>query len=125
MEVVDLAAALGDGWTEVDDTPMGQAFLRMMLEYHGIERPEALEATEGWGGDRAVVATGPDDAFAVAWRLAWDNPRDADEFVEAYTTAISSFGFPASVTELDGGEVLVAHGSSEEILRRTVDAADD
>ena len=35
----------------------------------------------GWGGDHAVVATGPDDAFAVAWRLAWDSPADAAEFV--------------------------------------------
>ena len=33
----------------------------------------------GWGGDRAVIATGPDDAFAVAWRLAWDSPADATD----------------------------------------------
>ena len=84
-----------------------------------------MAATAGWGGDRVVVATGPDDAFAVAWRLAWDTPDDADEFVEAYRTAISGLGFPASVTRLDESQVLVAHGSSEEILRRTIDAADD
>ena len=125
VDVPDLAAALGDGWSEVDDTPIGQAFLRMMLEYHGIPNEEALPATDGWGGDRAVVVIGPDDAFAVAWRLAWDTSADADEFVESYTTAISGFDFPASVTELGSGEVLVAHGSSEDVLRRTVDAADD
>jgi hypothetical protein len=125
VDVVDLAAALGEGWTEVDNTPIGEAFLRMMLEHHGIEREAALEASAGWGGDRVVVATGPDDAFAVAWRLAWDTPADADEFVAAYSEAIRDIGFPASVTELDDGEVLVAHGSSAEILRRTVDAADN
>jgi hypothetical protein len=124
VDVVDLAAALGTGWTEVDDTPIGEAFLRMMLEYHGIEREVALEASDGWGGDRVVVAIGADEAFAVAWRLAWDTPADAEEFVAAYTTAIGDIGFPASVTQLDDGEVLVAHGSSAEILRRTVDAAD-
>ena len=124
IEIVDLAAALGDGWTEVDDTPLGEAFVRMMLEFHGIQRDVALAATEGWGGDRVVVATGPDGAFAVAWRLAWDARADADEFVAAYNTAIRGLGFPASVTELADGQVLVAHGSSQEILRRTVDAAD-
>ena len=125
VEVADLAVALGEGWTEVDNTPIGQAFLRMMLEYHGIPLEEARTASAGWGGDQLVVATGPDDAFAVAWRLAWDSPEDADEFVDAYDTAIATFDFPASVTQLDGGEVLVAHGSSDEILRRTIDAADD
>jgi hypothetical protein len=125
VEVVDLAAAFGDGWTEVDNTPIGEAFLRMMLEYHGIPLEEARTASAGWGGDRVVVAIGPDDAFAVAWRLAWDSPEHADEFVEAYNAAIATFDFPASVTELGSGEVLVAHGSSDEILRRTVDAAND
>ena len=125
VEPTDLAAALGDGWTEVDDTPIGQAFLRMMLEYHGLAREVAIEASDGWGGDRAVVASGPGEGFAVAWRLAWDTAADAAEFVEAYNSAIGSLGFPASVTELDGGEVLVAHGSTQEILRRTIDAADD
>jgi hypothetical protein len=124
VEVADLAGALGDGWTEVDDTPVGEALVRMILEYHGISRDEAQAATAGWGGDRVVVATGPGDAFAVAWRLAWDTPADAGEFVAAYETAMAGFGFEASVTELGDGEVLVAHGSSVEILRRTVDAAD-
>ena len=72
-----------------------------------------------------MTVIGPDDAFAVAWRLAWDSPQDADEFVEAYNAVLPSLGFPASVTELPDGEILVAHGSSTEILRQTVAAADD
>jgi hypothetical protein len=125
VEATDLAAALGDGWTEVEATPIGQAFLRMILEFHGVPREEALAASAGWGGDRAVVATGPGEGFAVAWRLTWDSPADTDEFVDAYTAAMASLGFPASVTELDDTEVLVAHGSTQEILRQTVAAADD
>jgi hypothetical protein len=121
----DLAAALGEDWTEVEDTPIGQAFLRMILEFHGIESAEAVEASRGWGGDRAVTAIGPGDGFAVAWRLTWDTPQDADEFVEAYNAVIPSLGFPASVTELADDEVLVAHGSTPEILRRAVAAGDD
>ncbi len=125
VEGPDLAEALGEDWTEVEDTPIGQAFLRMILEYHGIDSEDAVEASAGWGGDRAVTAIGPGDAFAVAWRLAWDTPQDAEEFVEAYNAVIPSLGFPASVTELADGEILVAHGSTPEILRRAVAAADD
>jgi len=125
VEGPDLAATFGDGWTEVDDTPIGQAFLEDILVYHGVAGDEAQAASAGWGGDRVVVATGPDDAFAVAWRLVWDTPADADEFEDAYNSVISGLGFQASVTRVDDDEVLVAHGSSQDVLRRTIDAAGD
>ena len=124
VEVPDLAAALGDGWEEVDSTPIGQATIGIMLEYFGIPVADARAAGAGWGGDRAVVATGPDDAFAVAWRLAWDSPGDAAEFLTAYETVVDGLEFPASVTELTNGEILVAHASTEELLQQTIDAAD-
>jgi len=124
VAVPDLAAALGDGWEEVDATPIGQASINIMLEYFGFAAADADEAAVGWGGDRAVIATGPDDAFAVAWRLAWDSPADGAEFLTAYETVVDSLDFPASVTELSNGEILVAHASSEDLLEQTVDAAD-
>ena len=123
VEVVDLAAALGEGWSEVDDTPVGEVSIRIMLEYFGVARDVAGDASDGWGGDRSVIVSGPDDAFAVAWRLVWDTPVDAEEFVAAYETAIHALDFPAVVTDAGDGEVLVVHGSSEEILRRALDAA--
>ena len=124
VEVPDLAAALGAGWEEVDSTPIGQAIIGTMLEYFGIPETEAREAGSGWGGDRAVIATGPDDAFAVAWRLAWDSPADATEFLTAYETVVDGLDFAASVTELPNGEILVAHASTEDLLQQTIDAAD-
>jgi hypothetical protein len=123
IETVDLAAALGDGWEEVDETPIGQATIRMMLEFFGVAAETAVTAADGWGGDRAVIVSGPDDAFAVAWRLAWDAPGDADEFVAAYQQAIDALDFPATVEELPGEEVLVVHASSEELLSQTLAAA--
>ena len=114
---------LGERWEEVDATPIGQGSINIMLEYFGVPVAEAKEAGKGWGGDQAVIASGPDDAFAVAWILTWDAAEDADEFVTAYETAIDSLDFPASVTELANGDVLVAHASSENLLDRTVDAA--
>ncbi len=124
IAVPDLAAALGDGWEEVDATPIGQASINIMLEYFGVVAADADEASVGWGGDRAVIATGPDDAFAVAWLLAWDSADDAAEFLAAYESVVDSLDFPASVTELPSGEILVGHASSEDLLIQTVEAAD-
>ena len=124
ISVPDLAGALGEGWEEVDATPIGQASINIMLEYFGVAAADAGEASVGWGGDRAVITTGPDDAFAVAWKLAWDSADDAAEFLAAYETVVDSLDFPASVTELPSGEILVAHASSEDLLAQTVDTAD-
>ena len=84
----DLAATLGEGWDEADSSPVGQATIAIILEYHGIVAVDADAAAAGWGGDRAAVVTGPDDQFALVWRLAWDGPQDATEFVDAYETVI-------------------------------------
>ncbi len=123
VEVPDLAAALGDGWEEVDETPIGEATIEMMLTYLGVSADEAEDAAAGWGGDRAVIVTGPDGAFAVAWRLAWDSAADAAAFVDAYQIVVDGLDFPASVTALPNGQVLVAHASDEVLLDQTVDAA--
>jgi hypothetical protein len=124
VDVLDLAAALGAGWEEVDATPIGQASIAIFLEYLGVDAVDADDAAAGWGGDRAVIASGPDDAFAVAWRLAWDSAADARQFVDAYEVVVDGLGFPASVQLLPDGEVLVAHASSDALLAQTIDAAD-
>jgi hypothetical protein len=115
---------LGDGWEEVDTTPIGEATIRIMLEYFGLDRDLAYAAADGWGGDRAVIVTGPNDEFAVAWRLAWDAPSDASEFLEAYRTVAGPLPFSATAGEV-GGEILVVHASSDELMLRTVEAAND
>ena len=121
LEVVDVAATLGDGWEEVDATPIGQAAIEITLNHFGV--PGARAAAAGWGGDRAVIASGPDEAFAVAWELAWDTETDAGEFVEAYQAVIDELPFPAAIRELSETEVLVVHASDDEILTRLEDAA--
>ena len=123
LEPLDLAAALGEGWEEVDSTPVGQATISIMLEYFGVPSLDARDAAAGWGGDSAVIATGPDEAFAVAWRLHWDSAADATEFLAAYETVVAELAFPASVSRLPDGTILVAHASSDALLDRTAQAA--
>ncbi len=123
VEPIDLAGALGAGWAEVDATPVGQATISIILEHFGVATPAAREASAGWGGDRLVVAQGPDGSFAVTWRLAWDTADDAGEFASAYATVVDSLDFAATVIDLPDGDVLVVHASSDEILAQAIEAA--
>jgi hypothetical protein len=124
VEVPDLVAVLGTGWEEVDETPIGQASIGFMLEHFGLARDVANEAADGWGGDRVRIATGPDGAFAVAWRLTWDTPEDASEFLTAYESVIGELPFPALVSAVGSDQVLVVHASDDVILRQAAGAAD-
>ena len=124
VTVPEFASQLGPGWEAIEETPIGEAVIGIILEYLGIDRATAGDASDGWGGDRAVIASGPDDAFAVAWRVRWDTPEDADAFEAAYTAVAADLPFPAIVRRLAGDEVLVVHGSTDEILRRVTDATD-
>ncbi len=123
VEAVDLPGALGEGWSSVETTTLGQAMIGFMLEYHGLGMAAAREAGRGWGGDRVAIAQGPDDAFAVAWRLAWDGEADAVEFAAAYRAVLDRLPFAAEVVEQPDDSILVVHASSEDLLQRTIDAA--
>lgn len=124
VTVPEFASQLGPGWEAIEETPIGEAAIGITLEYFGVDRAVAADASDGWGGDRVVVASGPDDAFAVAWRLRWDTPGDADAFAAAYETVLEDLPFPAIVRRLADDEVLVVHGATDEILRRVTDATD-
>jgi len=124
IEVVDLVELLGEGWAEVDATPIGQASIDIVLQHFGVTQPLSSAAADGWGGDRAVIAVGPDGDFAVAWRLAWDSATDADEFEDAYATVADALPFPAVVRAIGDDEVLVVHASDDDLLKQVADAAD-
>jgi len=120
---LDLASAMGDGWSEVDATPIGEETIRTILAFHGLARALANEAGAGWGGDRAVIATGPNDTFAVSWRSVWDTAADASQFADAYRQITGSLPFSAAVVEEADGSVLVVRASSEDLLRRALAAS--
>jgi hypothetical protein len=122
VELPDLATALGEGWEEIDATPVGEASIGIVLEYFGVPLVDAGAAADGWGGDRSLVVARGDD-FALAWRLVWDTPADADEFLRAYEVALGALAFPASVRALPDGAVLVVHASTQELHDATLAVA--
>jgi hypothetical protein len=124
VDAPDLAAVLGDGWEVIDESPVGEASIGIFLEHFGIDRQVATGAATGWGGDRYAVAYGPDEAFALAWRLAWDTADDAAEFAGAWGAVAETLPFPTLVRSIGDAEVLVVHASSDGLLRQVAEGAD-
>ena len=123
LDAPDLAGILGDDWEVIHESPVGEASIGYFLEHFGIDRQVATAAATGWGGDRAAVAYGPDGAFALGWRLAWDTAADAAEFTDAYEAVIATLPFPAAVRAVSDTELLVVHASTAELLKRVADEA--
>jgi hypothetical protein len=82
VELPDVAAALGDGWSARYTQTLGELGVRILLADGGSES-DVASAADGWGGDRLVMAEGPGDAWAIVWQTAWDNGDQAQQFVEA------------------------------------------
>jgi hypothetical protein len=123
VELPDLAHALGQGWDETDTTTLGEAMIGESLTFLGVDENAAMAAAAGWGGDRVTVATGPDDSFALVWRLAWDTDADAQEFAAAYRIARRDLPFAAELRVLDDAQVVIAHASSGDLVSAALDAA--
>jgi hypothetical protein len=117
-----LARALGSGWRDVPADTLGEAMVRFWLQALGVAADEAQRAADGWGGDRAVAASGPGGANAVAWRLAWDAPAEATQFATSYRAAAGRLKLPARLVALSDRETLVVQGSSLAIVDRAVTA---
>jgi hypothetical protein len=113
----DPAAALGAGWKNVESTSLGEAMIGITLQSWGAGGAGATAAF-GWGGDQLTAASGPNGAFAVAWRLKWDSAQDATEFASAYASVHGSLPVAARLVQVSGTEQLVLQASSAELVSR-------
>lgn len=113
---LDLRSVLGGGWTNATDSTMGEAWISTWLEGIGLKADPAAAAAAGWGGDRLTVESGPEESWALAWRIAWDAPAEATEFEAAYTGVESSLAFPTQLIHESDGETVVLQASGDDIL---------
>ena len=85
INMPDVSAIVGDGWTLVYDGPVGEFYLRQHLAPFIHEARLHNLTTEGWGGDQMqVYAEAEGDELAWALNVAWDSQRDAAEFAGDY-----------------------------------------
>ncbi len=121
----DLAERLGDGWKVALEDTMGEFQIGIWL---GAEislspfQPPPPAAAVGWGGDRIALLEGPDDAWAVVWRTAWDSESEAEEFLGAATEALDTADGPGQSFASDRDVWLIV-GSSEDVLGLAAEAA--
>jgi hypothetical protein len=116
IDVPDIAAALGNGWTQLDDNAFGEFQLRVLLAGQSDSADNADAAAAGWGGDRYRVATNGDQT-AVVWTSTWDSSNDAAEFAESLARYDEQrFGVERQPGE-DGSEITI---SGNNIVTRVI-----
>lgn len=102
VAIAPLTDTLGVGWELIDEDIMGEFHLREYLDQQ-LPTMVAARVAAGWGGDRYVVFYHEaDDALVMAWRLVWDDPRDALEFAEAYPTYAAALFNAETEAQPDG-----------------------
>ncbi len=114
----DLLPTLGDGWTVLDDSVMGEWYTYLILarghdEDTRLGDVEAERAATGWGGDAYAVYLSPaGDATALVLSTVWDSLTEASEFAEAFQEyATARFGTPTDemLWEQDGVVTMFVH----------------
>ncbi len=130
VELPDIAAALGPGWSNSYEQTLGEMQThvwvaderkpRSIFQALPAQLPRA-DAAAGWGGDRLVSLDGPDGAWAVVWQTDWDTDVDAKEFRKAARDAMKDLSGAHTATGADvtGGlssPVLVLVADSEGTL---------
>ena len=116
----DIAAKVGNGWSESARDTLGELILRIWLQEHGVgPKPAPLDppgeaatkAVAGWGGDRLVLLRHADGSLAVAMATTWDTSADAAEFAQAAQRALSGPGLDGQLFHRQGSrDVLVSIG---------------
>ena len=109
VEPPKIGSILGDGWTDLEDSDMGELGIGLMLAHMTVDNPGIRlvtlmdqktqgvklkgfvgKAAAGWDGDRfsAFRRDDGDREVCVAWSTVWDSEGDAAEFAKTYGTAL-------------------------------------
>jgi hypothetical protein len=121
VDIPDLGAALGDGWTDLDVSDVGESFLNIMLGLR-LDSARADEAAAGWdGGIYRAWSNG--DRVAVVMQTVWDTPDDAQEFAATMSDWLDAGDQPASVLPVEGTSVRVLFATDADVLESVRAAA--
>jgi hypothetical protein len=107
VELPDLSAQLGEGWTKLVKKTFGELQLRVLFET--LTGEEQADACAGWDGDQAH-AYGKGEATAYVWFLVFDSEADAQEFARAFNGAFRAGTDLERTITTRGAHVLVVGG---------------
>jgi hypothetical protein len=84
----DLAAALGEGWQQLEADVLGEIDHRILIQQF-LDRRRGDQAAAGWAGDAfALLSNGSQVAVVVSSR--WDDPTSAVAWYDAYQEALQA-----------------------------------
>jgi len=83
VTIPDLKGSLGDEWSELDSSVLGELDTRIYLGAF-VDSTTATKASEGWGGDRYVFYEDANQRDLLVLRSTWDTPQDTQEFFDTY-----------------------------------------
>lgn len=128
----DLAAALGEGWQEVDRNVLGEIGLLAWLVDH-LDYEAAVAGAAGWDGDEYVLWLDGRGARVLVVRSVWDAPGEAAQFFETFTDYLSrrALGVPQltlnepgrRIWEYDGRATLLARTGDQVLIILAPDRA--
>ena len=99
------ASGLGSGWKVGLEDSFGEFQMQVWLKQNTtVPAATAVDAAAGWGGDRIAVANGPNGAWVVVFRTAWDTDGDAAAFQTAATPIVEKLADPAGLIPADTGK---------------------
>lgn len=85
VSVRDISSSLGKGWKMADNDVEGEWGYYLLLDEYINSAEVSKRASEGWGGDRYALFTGPNKTdVLIAEKTVWDTEQDAKEFFDAY-----------------------------------------
>ena len=98
--------ALGAGWSKTYDDMFGEEEGRLAFS-QWMNNDASKRAAEGWGGDRVTLFETSGGDHAVAWRIVYDDDKQANEASQILEVAwTSGFGTPTKSSNA-GVDVLV------------------
>jgi hypothetical protein len=128
VSLPDLRPSLGPGWRRIEADVNGEWSFYLILDEFLKSAPTSKQAAAGWAGDRYATYENTGGQSVYVSLSAWDTPKDAREFFDAYVkrsklryadaratserpTAWSAWTSEGNITiELRGNRVLVAEG---------------
>jgi hypothetical protein len=121
VDVPDLSAELGSGWTDLDVEEVGEMWLDQALRLQ-LSSSDADAASAGWdGGIYRAWSNG--ERVAVVLATTWDTEDDAAEFADAMQRWIDESGRTATVLPVEGKDVSVLFASDGATLTDLQSAA--
>lgn len=98
------ARVLGEAWSPIYDTVMGEFQMRLYLKTHLSEQEgsDYSEAATGWNGDR-LLAWEHDDRVMLSHLTAWDSVKDAEEYYQAMVETYD-VRYPGATVEANSGK---------------------